>query len=337
MSVSQSTRTSPTAFGNQETNCASSQTSVTIATFYKFAPLAELEELRDRLQQFCNREAIIGTILLADEGINGTVAGSQQAIDTLLSHLTRQEELAGLKAKQSVAEDVPFHRLKVKVKSEIVTMGIEGIDPGQRTGMHVDVQRWNELLQDPEVLTIDTRNDYEHHIGTFQSAISPNTKNFREFPQFVDCHLDPQQHRKIAMFCTGGIRCEKASAYLLAQGFEEVYQLEGGILNYLEQQPEESLWQGECFVFDGRVAVNSELEPGSHIMCFGCRRPLSPEDCQSEKYEAGVSCPHCYDSLSYSQRTSFRERWRQETIARDRQQKHVGGVMPRTQSRSDSL
>ncbi|MEO0354372.1 MAG: rhodanese-related sulfurtransferase [Cyanobacteria bacterium P01_A01_bin.3] len=304
---------------------------ITVAAFYKFARLDGLEQLRDRLHQFCTEQEIVGTILLAAEGINATVAGPDISIQRLLDHLNRDQRLADIKVKRSLASEVPFHRLKVKVKAEIVTMGVTGLDPAQNTGVHVDAQKWNQLLQDPDVITIDTRNDYEYHIGTFQSAISPETKNFREFPQFVEQNLDPQQHRKIAMFCTGGIRCEKASAYLLDQGFEEVYQLDGGILNYLEQQPEgESLWQGECFVFDGRVAVNHDLEAGSHIMCYGCRRPLSAGDCASDRYEAGVSCPHCYDDLTEEQTASFRERWRQEVMAQQRQQKHVGGVMPRS-------
>ena len=304
---------------------------ITIAAFYKFARLDNVENLRDRLHQFCTEQGIVGTILLAAEGINATVAGSDTSIQRLLDRLNSDERLAGIKAKRSLASEAPFHRLKVKVKAEIVTMGVTGLDPARTTGIHVDAQQWNQLLKDPDVIAIDTRNDYEYHIGTFQSAISPETKNFREFPKFVEQNLDPQQHRKIAMFCTGGIRCEKASAYLLEQGFEEVYQLDGGILNYLEHQPEdESLWQGECFVFDGRIAVNHALEPGSHIMCYGCRRPLSAADCASDRYEAGVSCPHCYDGLTEDQKTSFRERWRQEVMARQRQQKHVGGVMPRT-------
>ena len=313
-------------------NQPTSDTSVTIAAFYKFARLEGLEQLRDRLLSLCSEQGITGTILLASEGINATVAGSKTSVEELLAVLSRDERLAGIKAKFSQASESPFHRLKVKLKSEIVTLGVKGVDPVQRTGEHVDAKRWNQLLQDPDAIVIDTRNEYEYRIGTFQSAISPQTRSFREFPQFVDRHLDPKRHRKIAMFCTGGIRCEKASAYLLEQGFEQVFQLDGGILNYLQHQPEEeSLWQGECFVFDGRVAVNNELEPGKYVMCYGCRRPLSPEDCQSETYEPGVSCPHCYDLLTACQRSSFRERWRQEMLARDRQQKHVGGVMPNQQ------
>ena len=334
MSVSQPMPATP---GKASSRSTGSPNAVTIVAIYQFARIPDVEPLRQRLQKLCKRESIVGTILLATEGINGTVAGTLQAIDNFLHHLKQEEGFAALKAKRSIADCAPFHRLKVKVKPEIVTMGIAGIDPAQRTGEHVDARRWNELLKDPQILTIDTRNEYEYRIGTFHSAISPHTSCFREFPQFVSSHLNPQQNRKIAMFCTGGIRCEKASAYLLQQGFEEVYQLDGGILSYLEQKPEESLWQGECFVFDGRVAVNRELAQGSHFMCYGCRRPLSEEDSLSEKYEAGVSCPHCYCSLSDRQRASFRERWRQEKIARDRQQKHVGGIMPRAQQSWEAI
>lgn len=309
---------------------SATDTAVIIAAFYKFARLDGLEQLRDRVHALCSEEGIAGTVLLASEGINATVAGSQTSLDRLLAVLNRDERLAGIEAKFSHAETPPFHRLKVKVKSEIVTMGVAGVNPAQQAGEHVNAGQWNELLQDPDVLTIDTRNDYEYAIGTFKTAISPQTQNFREFPQFVEQHLDSKRHRKIAMFCTGGIRCEKASAYLLERGFERVYQLDGGILKYLQQPPEDgSLWEGECFVFDGRVAVNGALEPGKHVMCYGCRRPLSPEDCRSEKYEPGVSCPHCYDRLTADRRSSFRERWRQEMLARDRRQKHVGGIMPK--------
>ena len=311
------------------TNQPALDTAVTIAAFYKFARLEGLEQLRDRLLAICSKWSIAGTILLAPEGINATVSGSKTSLNELLTLLNQDERLAGIQAKFSHAAKPPFHRLKVKLKSEIVTFGVDGVNPLQRTGEHVDAERWNQLLKDPDTIVIDTRNDYEYQIGTFQSAISPQTQSFREFPQFVEQHLDPKRDRKIAMFCTGGIRCEKASAYLLEQGFERVYQLDGGILNYLQHQSrEDSLWEGECFVFDGRIAVNSSLEPGKHIMCYGCRRPLSPGDCQSATYEPGVSCPHCYARLTPHQRSSFQERWRQETLARERQQKHVGGVMP---------
>jgi UPF0176 protein len=239
--------------------------------------------------------------------------------------------LQDLTPKLSYTDSSPFHRLKVKVKQEIVTLGVAGIDPAQQTGTHVSPQAWDALLSDPDLLVIDTRNQYEYELGTFAGAISPQTQHFREFPQFVQENLDPAQHPKIALFCTGGIRCEKASAYLLQQGFNEVYQLEGGILSYLEtHQSQKSLWAGECFVFDGRVAVDQQLAVGQHILCYACRRPLSAQDCQSEHYEPGISCSHCFASLTASRRASFTERRRQMVLAQQRHQKHVGAVMPNT-------
>lgn len=300
-----------------------------IATFYKFVQLDDLEILQNRLLQFCQQERIKGTILIATEGINSTLVGTQNSMNHFFQFLRADERFADIKPQFSETDEAPFHRLKVKIKSEIVTMGVKDIQPAITTGKHLDPETWNEVIADPEVLVIDTRNEYEYQVGTFQNAVSPHTDNFRQFPKFVKDNLDPNQHQKIAMFCTGGIRCEKASAYLIEQGFEEVYQLDGGILNYLETvSSEESLWEGECFVFDQRVAVNEELETGNHELCYGCRHPLSEADRQSEKYQAGVSCPYCYDHLTPEQRDRFSERWRQEQLAKKRQQKHVGAEMP---------
>mgnify|MGYP006430959601 CR=1 FL=1 len=308
-----------------------------VVTFYKFIELDDVEELRDCLWQrakldralsFCQDQNLKGTILLASEGINATLSGEEENLNNLINFLKQDKRFADIQPKFSETDEPPFHRLKVKIKPEIVTMGREEAKPTIATGKHIDPKTWNELIADPEVLVIDTRNEYEYKVGTFQNAISPQTDNFREFPEFVEENLDPKQHKKIAMFCTGGIRCEKASAYLKEQGFEEVYQLNGGILNYLDNiSPEESLWKGECFVFDQRVAVNENLETGDHELCYGCRHPLSPEDRQSEKYQPGVSCPYCYDQLTPEKRDRFAERWRQEKIARQRQQKHVGAEM----------
>lgn len=300
-----------------------------VVTFYKFIELENLEELRDRALSFCQQQNLKGTILLASEGINATLSGEQENLDNFIHFLKQDQRFADIQPKFSESDNPPFHRMKVKIKPEIVTMGVEEINPKITTGQHIDPETWNKLITDPEVLVIDTRNEYEYKVGTFQNAISPKTDHFREFPEFVEENLDPKQHKKIAMFCTGGIRCEKASAYLKEQGFEEVYQLNGGILNYLDSiSPEESLWQGECFVFDHRVAVNENLEKGNHEICYGCRHPLSPEDRKSEKYQPGVSCPYCYDELTKEQRDRFAERWRQEQIARQRKQKHVGAEMP---------
>jgi len=299
-----------------------------VVTFYQFIELDNLEQLRDRARDKAQSLNIKGTILLATEGINVTIAGEQENINQFLEFLQQDKRFVDLNPKLSYSETQPFHRLKVKIKPEIITMGMDDLQPKIQTGQHVDPEMWNEIICDPEVLVIDTRNEYEYKVGTFQNAISPQTDKFREFPEFVDHYLDPNQHKKIAMFCTGGVRCEKASAYLLEQGFDEVYQLNGGVLNYLQTVPsEESLWQGECFVFDSRVAVNDNLETGNHQMCYGCRHPLSEADRHSEKYQPGICCPYCYDDLTKQQRDRFAERWRQQQLAKQRNEKHVGADM----------
>jgi UPF0176 protein len=297
---------------------------IVVATMYKFIHLEDCLSLKEQLIQTFQKHELMGTILLATEGLNGTVAGSAIAIAALFQFLHQDPRFADLWPKLSYVPEPPFKRMKIKVRHEIVSMGLAGINPAESTGIHIDPKDWNKLIRDPEVLVIDTRNQYEYEIGTFERAISPETKHFRQFPQFVDQQLDPKQHQKVAMFCTGGIRCEKASAYLLQQGFAEVYQLEGGILNYLQTQQHESLWNGECFVFDERVAVDEQLQPGKHTMCFGCRHPLSEQDHQSEKYEPGISCPYCFEYLTESQRASFAERRLQMELAAQRRQKHLG-------------
>ncbi|MGF1580164.1 MAG: rhodanese-related sulfurtransferase [Gemmataceae bacterium] len=303
--------------------------SIVVAALYKFVHLPDFELLRDPLHEHGKSQDIVGTLLLAPEGINGTIAGSRDGIDSVLGFLKQDPRLADLLHKESYTGDMPFHRFKVKLKSEIVTMGVSGLDPATETGQHVDPAEWNRLITDPEVLVIDTRNQYECDIGTFQNAISPGTTNFRQFPQYVQERLDPQKHPKIAMFCTGGIRCEKASAYLLQQGFQKVYQLKGGILKYLEEiTPEQSLWEGECFVFDNRVAVNEELDPGKHIQCFACRRPLTSEDVASSHYRPGISCPHCIAELNEKRLASFSERQKQIELAKQRNEKHIARTMP---------
>jgi len=267
-----------------------------------------------------------GTLLLAAEGINGTIAGPQTGIDTVLAFLAAQPGLENISHKESYSDENPFHRTKVKLKKEIVTMGVEGIDPNQVVGTYVKPQDWNALISDPEVLLVDTRNDYEVEIGTFKGALNPDTETFREFPDYVAKNLDKNKHKKVAMYCTGGIRCEKSTAYLKEQGFEEVYHLEGGILKYLEEVPkEETLWEGECFVFDGRVAVNHNLEQGQYDQCFACRFPLTEQEKQSEHYVKGVSCHRCHDKVSEQQRNRFAERERQITLAAERGENHIGG------------
>ncbi|MEZ9141407.1 MULTISPECIES: rhodanese-related sulfurtransferase [unclassified Shewanella] len=298
---------------------------VVVCALYKFVAFPHFESIRAPLLAHMENAEIRGTLLLAKEGINGTVAGSQQAIDGLLAWLATQEGLADIVCKFSFDEDMPFYRTKVKLKKEIVTMGVEGIDPREVVGTYVKPKDWNALISDPEVLLVDTRNDYEVKIGTFKDAVNPVTETFREFPDYVKENLDPAKHKKVAMFCTGGIRCEKSTAYLKEQGFEDVYHLEGGILKYLEEvKPEQSMWEGECFVFDNRVAVNHDLEKGIYDQCNACRMPITQEEMQSEAYVQGVSCPHCIDKISDEQRQRFIERERQVQLAKQRGEAHIG-------------
>lgn len=267
-----------------------------VATFYKFVELSAWKELRSPLLEYCLSQGVCGTILLASEGINGTLAGQGDSVEQVLQYLSQTLRLANLAPRWSESETQPFGKMKVKLKSEIVTFGQPEIHPAQQAGTYVSPKDWNQLIADPEVLVVDTRNDYEVRIGSFKQAVNPKTDRFRDFPDYVEQALDPGQHRKVAMFCTGGIRCEKASAYLKQQGFGEVYHLKGGILSYLESvPPEESLWEGECFVFDERVAVKQGLAPGSYVMCQACGQPVSEAEQQAECYEPGISCPHCYE------------------------------------------
>jgi UPF0176 protein len=305
---------------------------VIVAALYKFVALDDFHQLREPLLDRCIAAGTRGTLLLAHEGINGTIAGSREALDEVLAYLRSDPRLADLEHKESLDDHMPFYRMKVKVKKEIVTMGVPDIDPNQRVGTYVRPQDWNELINDPEVLLIDTRNDYECGIGTFRGALDPRTTTFREFPAYVRATLDPRRHKKVAMFCTGGIRCEKASAFMLKEGFEEVYHLQGGILKYLEEVPEQdSTWEGECFVFDNRVAVNHRLEKGQYDQCFGCRHPITEQDKLSDKYQQGVCCPHCFDTLSEEQKARFMERQKQVELARQRGEAHVGAPPPARQ------
>lgn len=308
---------------------------IVVAALYRFVTLDDFHELREPLLQFCLERGVRGTLLLAHEGINGTIAGSRQAIDEVLAYLRADPRLSALDAKESIDKEQPFYRMKVKLKKEIVTMGVDGIDPNDVVGTYVKPKDWNALISDPEVLLIDTRNDYEVEIGSFKGAVDPHTKTFREFPDYVKQNVDPGKYKKVAMFCTGGIRCEKASSYMKQQGFDEVYHLEGGILKYLEETPlEQSLWQGECFVFDNRVTVKHDLSAGSFDQCHGCRRPISEEDKQSELYEKGVACPSCFDELSDDQKIRFRERQKQVELAKQRSEAHIGAPPPERQLRN---
>jgi UPF0176 protein len=296
---------------------------------YHFVSLPYFKTLREPLLNFCISKNIKGTLLLADEGINGTLAGPEKSILDLLNYLKTdplfEGNFKGLGHKESWSDKHPFYRMKVKLKKEIVTLGVPGVSPTKMVGQYVRPKDWNSVISDPEVVLIDTRNDYEYAIGTFKNAINPKTATFREFPEYVKTHFNPKIHKKVAMFCTGGIRCEKASSYMMSEGFDEVYHLEGGILKYLEEvKPEESLWQGECFVFDQRVAIKHGLEVGNYDQCYACRYPLSPDDIKSDKFTPGISCPHCYNSRTPEKLSALTERQKQVILAKKRGEIHIG-------------
>lgn len=301
---------------------------VVVAALYRFAKFPDFESFREPLLEIMLAHAVRGTLLLAGEGINGTIAGNRKGVDAVLAWLAKDHRFAGIQAKESYVDENPFYRTKVKLKKEIVTMGVEDIDPNHIVGTYVEPKDWNALIADPEVFLLDTRNQYEVEIGTFENAINPETDSFREFPDYVEKNLDPKVHKKVAMFCTGGIRCEKSTAYLKQHGFENVFHLKGGILKYLEEQPEdESKWQGECFVFDNRVTVNHKLEKGEFDQCHACRRPITEKDKSNEHYQKGVSCHHCYDQHSKEQVERFAERELQMQLAKQRGEAHIGAPM----------
>lgn len=306
-----------------------------VAALYKFVAIPHYADLQARIQAACVKNHVKGTILLASEGINGTIAGPEAGIRAVLAFLNAMPEFtgpgqSGITHKESWAEEAPFPRMKVRLKKEIVTMGVPGIDPNQIVGTYVKPAEWNDLITDPDVMLVDTRNDYEVAIGTFKGAVDPKTKSFREFPAWAEKHADElKKPKKVAMFCTGGIRCEKSTAYMRAQGYDEVYHLEGGILKYLEEMPEaESLWQGECFVFDDRVSVGHGLQPGPYDMCHACRRPISTQDKASKHYVHGISCPHCHTETSAEQKARFTERQKQIALAKQRGELHIGVSAP---------
>ena len=306
--------------------------SVQVAAFYGFTAMAELAPLQQELRDLAEAGAVRGTILLAEEGVNGTISGPEAGVQAVLARLRQLPGLAGLEAKFSEAPDQAFHRLKVRIKREIVTMGCPTVKPAEQVGTYVPPQQWDALIRDPDTLVVDTRNAYEVAVGTFEGAIDPGTESFREFPAWVERELRPlvkqRQPTAIAMFCTGGIRCEKSTAYLLQQGFDNVHHLQGGILRYLEEMPEQgSSWQGECFVFDQRVSVNHRLEPGRYSLCHACGMPLAPAEEEHPAYSQGVSCPHCIERFSDADRARFAERQRQMQLARERGQQHIGAQL----------
>ncbi|GBQ14504.1 sulfurtransferase [Komagataeibacter rhaeticus] len=306
---------------------------IRVAALYHFTPFADCAGVRTRLLEACHALGIRGILLVAHEGINGTIAGTDEAIEQIVGIIRALPGCTDLEVKFSRAPTLPFHRMKVRIKREIVTMGVPGLDPRRDVGRYVPPEAWNALIADPDTIVIDTRNDYEVAIGTFRGAIDPGTRSFREFPQWFrdrrEALLEKGRTPKIAMFCTGGIRCEKATAFVRAEGVEDVFHLQGGILKYLETVPEaDSLWEGECFVFDQRVSVGHGLKPGTFDICHACRAPLSPADRAAPDYEEGVSCPHCRDARTEAQRRRYAERERQIRLADRRGTHHLGLPLP---------
>ncbi len=297
-----------------------------VVSFYRFLDLKDPQTFRDDLQGLCDEQDLVGTILVATEGFNGTIAGREDAIRAVLSWLQDRFDITeDLDARWTDAQEAPFRRMRVKVKKEIVTLGRPDILPHRNTGTHVPPERWNELIEDPNLLVIDTRNHYEFEVGTFPGAIDPGNDSFREFPAFAKTLAETSPKRRLAMFCTGGIRCEKASALMLELGFDEVYHLQGGILNYLEKIPaDQNRWDGECFVFDTRVAIDRDLAEGGYVQCHACRRPLSSEDLESPDYREGVSCPRCVNETDDDRRARLEERRKQILLARKRGEAHIG-------------
>jgi len=297
-----------------------------VVSFYRFLDLEDPETFRDELQALCDEQGLLGTILVASEGFNGTLAGPEIAVRAVFDWLRERIGISDdLDARWTEAGEAPFRRMRVKVKKEIVTLGRPDILPHKRTGQHVSPEKWNELIEHPDVVVIDTRNHYEYEVGTFPGAIDPGNDSFREFPEFAKELAGQSTDRPLAMFCTGGIRCEKATALMLELGFDEVYHLQGGIINYLESVPaEENRWQGECFVFDQRVAIDRDLAEGGYVQCHACRRPLSVEDLRSPDYREGVSCPRCVDETDEDRRARLEERRRQVALAAERGEAHIG-------------
>lgn len=312
------------------------------AALYKFVELTDFAQLKAPLLACCEAHQVKGTLLLAEEGINGTIAGSPAGVHAVLSYLRQDSRFADMVHKESYSAKLPFYRMKVRLKREIVTLGVPGVNPGKMAGQYVKPEHWNALISDPDVVLVDTRNDYEVSVGTFKGALNPGTKSFSELPEWVRQEQRLREKSgvkpRVAMFCTGGIRCEKSTAFLRSEGFDEVYHLEGGILKYLETVPEEeSLWQGECFVFDQRVTVGHGLKPGHFEFCRACRQPLSDEERASEFYVLGVSCSYCHDKKTAAQKQAYAERQRQVDLAERRHQAHIGARFEKNTAQNKSI
>ena len=300
-----------------------------ILTFYQFADFPEFEDWKPKLADFGEKHGILGTIILASEGINATISGPEKGVERFMKEIRNDPRFSKMPSRECLSERTTFYRLRINLRKEIVTLGDPSISPAKVAGKYVEPEDWNDLLEDPDVILVDTRNDYEVALGTFDGAQDPNTQTFRQWPKFVEENLKKQDKRKVAMFCTGGIRCEKASSHLLENGYDEVYHLKGGILNYLEKvDPAQSKWKGECFIFDHRVSVTHGLKDGEAKLCFGCRWPLQKDDLRSPQYEEGVSCPRCSSSLNEEKRASLRERHKQVRLAEKRKSSHIGQKMP---------
>ena len=300
-------------------------TKVIVAALYHFTKFSDYKKLQDPLRKICNSEGIKGSLLIAYEGINGTISGSRSGIDAVLKHIRSMPGCSNLEHKESFASEIPFKRMKVKLKKEIVTMGQPHIDPTLNVGNYIEPSDWNNLISQDDIIVIDTRNDYEVAIGSFDGAIDPETKSFGEFPEWWEENRSKYQDKRVAMFCTGGIRCEKSTNFLLNEGVKDVYHLKGGILKYLEEVPEKnSKWNGECFVFDSRVSVKHGLEEGIYNLCYACRMPLAPDDFKKEEFEKGVSCHLCIDSNDDERKERFRERQYQVELADKRGKHHIG-------------
>ena len=301
----------------------------TIISFYKFVNWGGISKRKKKLENFFRKREILGTVILANEGINGTISGKEEKIKEVVEFLKSDPDLEDLSPKYSYASGETFGRMKVKIKKEIVTMGVNGISPSEITGKLIKDEKWNELINDPDTLVIDTRNQYEYSIGTFKNAINPKTDSFREFPKWIDDNLEGlmSDKKRVAMFCTGGIRCEKASTLMIKNGYEDVYQLDGGVIKYLEEMNEsESLWDGECFVFDDRVSIKHGLVEGDFSLCHACRMPISEEDIESAEYTEGISCPNCFGTHSEEKKKRFEERQKQIKLAKERGEKHIGKI-----------